>query len=86
MLKLFLLIIVLVFSFFQSEIMSPDPLKGIIFPLIFVISLLLLLIWFVRRSDKNRNGDGGSGDGGNAYYLSGKNSDADAGDGGGGGE
>ncbi len=78
MLKPFLLIIVLGFSFIQSEIMSSDILKGVVFPLIFMVSMLLLLIWFLRRPDKNRSGDGGSGDGSGTYYTCDKSSDVDS--------
>jgi len=63
--------------------MSPDIIKGVLFPLLFVFSLLLLLIWFARRLDRNRKHDLNTDDGGNAYFLSGKNNDKDLGDSGG---
>jgi hypothetical protein len=83
MYKAILLLIIMTISYCQSEIMSPDIIKGVVFPLLFVLSLLLLLIWFVRRFDKNRKHDLNTDDGGNAYFLNGKNNDGDSGDGGG---
>ncbi len=78
-----LLLIIMAIAYSQSEIMSPDILKGVMFPLLFVLSLLLLLIWFVRRFDKNRRHDFNTDDGGSAYFLNGKNNDRDLGDSGG---
>lgn len=78
-----LLLIIMAISYSQSEIISPNILKGVVFPLLFVSSLLLLLIWFARRFDKTRKHDFNTDDGGNAYYLSGRNNDKDLGDSGG---
>jgi hypothetical protein len=78
-----LLLIIMAIAFSQSEIMSPDIIKGVMFPLLFVSSLLLLIIWFARRFNRNRKHDLNTDDGGNAYFLSGKNNDKDLGDGGG---
>lgn len=84
MYKAILLLITMGISYSQSEIMSSDILAGLVFPLLFLFSLLLLLIWFIRRFDKNRKHDLNTDDGGNAYFLNGKNNDGDLGDGGGG--
>lgn len=78
-----LLIIILVLSFSQTDLGSPNPLAGVIFPLLFVSSLLLLMILFSRRFSKNRNHNINADDGGNAYFLSGKSGRGDSGDGGG---
>lgn len=78
-----LLLIIMAIAYSQSELMSPYIVKGVMFPLLFVFSLLLLLIWFARRFDRNRKHDLKTDDGGNAYFLSGKNNDRDFGDGGG---
>jgi hypothetical protein len=78
-----LLLIIMAIAYSQSEIMSPDMLKGMLFPLLFVFSLLLLLIWFARRFDRDRKHDLNTDDGNNAYFLSGKNSKGDSGDSGG---
>lgn len=78
-----LLLIIMAIAYSQSEIMSSDIIKGVMFPLLFVFSLLLLLIWFARRFDRNRKHDLNTDDGGNAYFLSGKNNDRDLGDSGG---
>lgn len=78
-----LLLIIMAISYSQSEIMSPDTIKGVMFPLLFVFSLLLLLIWLARRFDRNRKHDLNMDDGGNAYFISGKNNDRDLGDSGG---
>lgn len=82
MYKAILLLITMVISYSQSEIMSSDILEGVVFPLVFMLSLLLLLIWFIRRFDKNRKHDLNTDDGGNAYFLNAKNNDGDLGDGG----
>lgn len=74
-----LLLIIIAISYSQSEIMSPDIIKGVMFPLLFSAALLILLIWLIRRSDRNRRGDGGSGDSGGGFFSRGKNSDADSG-------
>lgn len=78
-----LLLIIMAIAYSQSELMSPDIVKGVMFPLLFVSSLLLLLIWLARRFDRNRKHDLKTDDGGNAYFLSSKNNDRDFGDGGG---
>lgn len=78
-----LLLIIMAISYSQSEIMSPDIIKGVMFPLLFSAALLILLIWLIRRSHSNRRGDGGSGDSGDGFYSSGKNNDRDVGDSGG---
>ena len=74
-----LLIIILVLSFSQTDLGSPNPLAGVIFPLLFVSSLLLLMILIARRFEKNRSHNMNADDGGNAYFLSGK-SGGDSGD------
>ncbi|WP_331347121.1 hypothetical protein [Cellvibrio sp. UBA7661] len=73
-----LLLIIMAIAFSQSEIMSPSTIKGVAFPLLFVFSLLLLLIWFVRRFSKNRKHDLNTDDGGNAYFPIGKNNDGNS--------
>lgn len=78
-----LLLIIMAISYSQSEIMSPDIIKGVLFPLLFSAALLILLIWLIRRFHSNRRGDGGSGDFGSGFFGSGKNNDRDLGDGGG---
>ncbi len=83
MYKAILLLITMGISYSQSEIMSSDTLEGVVFPLLFVLSFFLLLIWFVRRFDRTRKHDLNTDDGGNAYFLNGKNNDGDSGDGGG---
>jgi uncharacterized membrane protein YgcG len=80
-----LLLIIMAISFSQSEIMSPSIIKGVMLPLLFAGTLLMLLIWLVRRSDRNRRGDGDSGDYGGGFFGGGKSNDRDLGDGGGGG-
>lgn len=80
MLSPILLLIIMAIAFSQSEIMSPGTIKGQAFPLLFVLSLLLLLMWFARRFDRNRKHDLNTDDGGNAYFLIGKNSDGNLGD------
>jgi len=78
-----LLLIVMAISYSQSEIMSSDIIKGVMFPLLFSAALLILLIWLVRRSDKSRRDDVGSGDSGVGFYSGGKSNDRDLGDSGG---
>ncbi len=78
-----LLLIIMAIAYSQSELMSPDILKGVMFPLLFAATLLMLLIWLIRRSDRSRRGDGGSGDSGGGFYSSGKDNDRDLGDSGG---
>jgi uncharacterized membrane protein YgcG len=78
-----LLLIIMAIAFSQSEIMSPDIIKGVMFPLLFSAALLILLIWLIRRSHSNRRGDGGSGDFSGDFYSSGKSNDRDLGDDGG---
>lgn len=78
-----LLLIIMAIAYSQSEITSPDIIRGMIFPLLFVSTLLLLLIWFARRFDRSRKHDFNADDGGNAYFLNGKNNDGDLGDSGG---
>lgn len=78
-----LLLIIMAIAYSQSEIMSPNILKGVMFPLLFSAALLIFLIWLVRRSDRSRRGDGGSGDSGGGFYSSGKSNDRDWGDSGG---
>lgn len=75
-----LLLIIMAIAYSQSEIMSPDIINGVVFPLLFCATLLILLIWFIRRSHSNRRGDGGSRDSGDGYYSSGKDNDKDFGD------
>ena len=75
-----LLLIIIAISYSQSEIMSPDIIKGVMFPLLFASTFVLLLIWIARRFNRNRNHDLNTDDGGNAYFLSGKNNDRDLGD------
>lgn len=79
-----LLLVIMAISFSQSEIMSPSIIKGVMFPLLFAGTLLMLLIWFLRQSDRNRRGDEESGDYGGEFFGGGKNSDADSVDNGGG--
>jgi len=62
-----LLQIIMAITFSQCEIMSPDPIKGVRFPLLFVSSLLLPVLWFARRFDKYREHDFSTNNGGNAY-------------------
>ena len=78
-----LLLIIMAIALSQSEIMSPDIIKGVMFPLLFSAALLILLIWLIRRSHSNRRGDGGTDDFGGSYYSSGKSNDRDLGDSGG---
>lgn len=78
-----LLLIIMAIAYSQSELMSPDILKGVMFPLLFAATLLMLLIWLIRRPDRSRRGDGGSGDSGGGFYSSGKDNDRDLGDSGG---
>lgn len=79
-----LLLIIMAISYSQSEIMSPDIIKGVLFPLLFCAALLILLIWLVRRFHSNhRRGDGGSDDFSGSFLGGGKNNDRDLGDGGG---
>ncbi|MDR7090453.1 hypothetical protein [Cellvibrio fibrivorans] len=78
-----LLLIIMAIAYSQSELMSQDIVKGVMFPLLFSAALLILLIWLVRRFHSNRRGDGGSGDSGDVFHSSGKSSDRDLGDGGG---
>lgn len=54
-----LLLIIMAIAYSQSEIMSPDIIKGVAFLLLFSAALLILLIWLVRRLHSNhRRGDG----------------------------
>lgn len=78
-----LLLIIMAISFSQSEIMSPDIIKGVLFPLLFCAALLILLIWLIRRSHSNRRGDGGTDDFSGGFFGGGKNNDRDLGEGGG---
>ncbi|HCS63809.1 MAG TPA: hypothetical protein DIW64_06805 [Cellvibrio sp.] len=79
-----LLLIIMAISYSQSELMSPDIIKGVLFPLLFCAALLILLIWLVRRFHSNhRRGDGGSDDFSGGFFGGGKNNDRDLGDGGG---
>lgn len=57
-----LLLIIMAIAYSQSEIMSPDIIKGVVFPLLFSAALLILLIWLIRRFHSNRRGDVGSED------------------------
>lgn len=77
-----LLLIIMAISFSQSEFGSLYVFTGVIFPLLFASSFLLLIIFFLRRFDKNRKHESNADDGGIAYFLSGKNNDRDLGDGG----
>jgi hypothetical protein len=79
-----LLLIIMAIAYSQSEIMSPDIIKGMVFPLLFSAALLILLIWLVRRSHSNRRGDGDSDGFDGGFLGGGKNNDGDSGDGGGG--
>ncbi|MEN0039591.1 MAG: hypothetical protein AAGC78_21130 [Cellvibrio sp.] len=77
-----ILIIILIISFSQSEISSPNALNSVIYPLLFVSALLLLIIILARSFTNKRKSNLEVNDGGDAYYLSGKNG-GDSGDGGG---
>ncbi|WP_049630831.1 hypothetical protein [Cellvibrio sp. pealriver] len=78
-----LLLIIMAIAFSQSDILSPNILNGVLFPLLFSAALLVLLIWLIGRSRGNRRGDGGSGDAGGGYYYGGKSGDGGSGDAGG---
>ncbi|MDO8342362.1 MAG: hypothetical protein Q7T48_04125 [Cellvibrio sp.] len=78
-----LLLIIMAIAYSQSEIMSPDIIKGVLFPLLFCAALLILLIWLIRRSHSNRRGDGGSDDSGGGVYSDEKSNGRDLGDSGG---
>jgi uncharacterized membrane protein YgcG len=78
-----LLLIIMAIAYSQSEIMSPNIINGVMFPLLFSAALLILFIWLIRRSHSNRRGDGGSGDSGGGFYSRGKDNDRDLGDSGG---
>ena len=62
-----LLLIIMAIAYSQSEITSPDIIRGMLFPLLFSAAFLILLIWLVRRFHSNRRGDGGSDDFGGGF-------------------
>lgn len=75
-----LLLIIMAIAFSQSDILSPNILNGVLFPLLFSAAILVLLIWLIGRSRSNRRGDGGSGDTGGGYYYGGRSGDDGLGD------
>ena len=78
-----LLLIIMAIAYSQSEITSPDIIRGMLFPLLFSAAFLILLIWLVRRFSNSRKHDSYKDDGSHAYFLSGKDNKGDSGDSGG---
>lgn len=75
-----LILIIMAVSFSLSDIHSPNPINGVIFPLLFAAACLILLLWSIRRFHSGPPANKNTRDAGNAFFLQGKHHNNDSSD------